>query len=129
MKNVNRNFRDDRLALKNLSPFLEITEADTVNFNKDNRIRYTYPRHVCFNGIDTDRSLVLDPITSNAQKDSDLQVDMREKLYLVSDEIIKTIHLENLRQNLEKRLQVAKIKGDDRLINLLEKEFRQLNEC
>jgi hypothetical protein len=129
MKNINRNLRDERLALKNSSSFLEITEADTVNFSKDNRIRYTYPRHVCFNGIDTDRSLVLAPIASNARKDSNLRIDMREKFYLVSDEILKTIHLENLRQNLEKRLQAAKIKGDDRLVNLLEKEFRQLTEC
>jgi hypothetical protein len=127
MKNINRNFWDDRPALKNSSSFLEINEADTVNFNKGNQIRYSYPRHICFNGIDTDRSLVLNTIALNRSKDP--RIDMREKFYLVSDEILKTIHLENLRQNLEKRLQVAKTKGDDRLVNLLEKEFQQLIEC
>jgi hypothetical protein len=38
------------------------------------------------------------------------------------------IHLENLRSKLEHRLQVAKLKGDEYLINLLEQEYQQLTE-
>jgi hypothetical protein len=38
------------------------------------------------------------------------------------------IHLENLRQNLEHRLKVAKSKGDQYLIHLLEKEYQQLTQ-
>ncbi|MDB9312057.1 DUF4278 domain-containing protein [Spirulina sp. CS-785/01] len=35
-------------------------------------------------------------------------------------------HLDNLRQNLERRLQVAKERGDEQLVRLLEEESKQL---
>jgi hypothetical protein len=41
------------------------------------------------------------------------------------EELAKT-HLTNIRQNLEHRLQVAKQKGDENLIRLLEDEARQI---
>ncbi len=37
-----------------------------------------------------------------------------------------SVHLTNLRQNLERRLQVARSQGDDDLIRALERESRQL---
>ncbi|MFH7026970.1 MAG: DUF4278 domain-containing protein [Heteroscytonema crispum UTEX LB 1556] len=43
----------------------------------------------------------------------------------VADEFSNS-HLVSIRRNLEKRLQVAKDKGDERLIGLLEDEGRQL---
>ena len=40
------------------------------------------------------------------------------------------IHLENIRRNLERRLQIAQANGDRNLVNLLERESLQLtNEC
>lgn len=44
---------------------------------------------------------------------------------VVTSEFSKT-HLDNIRRNLERRLQVAKANGNESLIDLLEKEFRQL---
>jgi Domain of unknown function (DUF4278) len=44
---------------------------------------------------------------------------------VVTSELSKT-HLDNIRRNLERRLLVAKANGNESLIELLEKEFRQL---
>lgn len=52
-------------------------------------------------------------------------VSMQKPSKIVANRISKT-HLENMRRNLEHRLQVAKANGDDNLIDLLEKEFQQL---
>ncbi|NES80105.1 MAG: hypothetical protein F6K10_00490, partial [Moorea sp. SIO2B7] len=38
----------------------------------------------------------------------------------------KKIHLDNIRRNLERRLQIAKDKGDENLVNLLKQEEKQL---
>jgi hypothetical protein len=38
-----------------------------------------------------------------------------------------SIHLENIRRNLERRLQIAKANGDHNLVNLLRKECKQLS--
>jgi hypothetical protein len=124
MKNINRNFQGDRLACTALFPSLEIAELEIANFGKRHKIQYVYPRHVCFNGITVDRSLDIKPLGD--RKNCDRHVNFKDNFYLVSDEIVNNLHLENLRQNLDKRLQAAKNKGDDRLVNLLEKEFQQL---
>jgi hypothetical protein len=44
----------------------------------------------------------------------------------VSESEISKTHLENMRRNLERRLQIAKENGDRRLIELLTKESQQL---
>jgi hypothetical protein len=44
---------------------------------------------------------------------------------VVSDEVSQ-IHLENMRRNLERRLQAARKSGDENLIELLEQESQQL---
>ena len=36
-------------------------------------------------------------------------------------------HLENLRTNLERRLQVAKSQGNTQLVNILQNEYKQLS--
>lgn len=49
-------------------------------------------------------------------------IDFRKPTAVFTDEIQK-IHLENLRRNLERRLQIAKANNNHDLIRLLEKEF------
>ncbi len=39
---------------------------------------------------------------------------------------IATAHLENMRSSLERRLQIAKSRHDQQLVNLLEQEYQQL---
>jgi hypothetical protein len=124
MINIHRNFQGDRLALTTSIPSLEITELQIANLGNRRKLQYIYPRHVCCNDINVDRPS--DTAFLHSSEDGGRHVNSKNNFYLVSNEIVKNIHLENLRQNLEKRLQVAKIKGDDRLVNLLEKEFQQL---
>ncbi len=47
------------------------------------------------------------------------------KYYSAAEQAAK-IHLENITRNLERRIEVAKAKGDKQLINLLEKESKEL---
>ncbi len=124
MRNINRNFPGDRLAYSNSTPFLEITESEIVNFDSRRKLQYIYPRHLNCQDVTVDRPFNLAFLQGN--ENCDRRVNLKNNFYLVFDEIVQNIHLENLRQNLEKRLQAAKIKGDDRLVNLLEKEFQQL---
>jgi hypothetical protein len=60
----------------------------------------------------------------NTTQDS-CSVPIQKPAKIVVNEISKT-HLENIRQNLERRLQVAKANSDKNLIDLLEQEFQQL---
>jgi hypothetical protein len=46
--------------------------------------------------------------------------------YQLSDRQAKQKHLENVRSNLERRLQVAKAQGNNQLVKILRDEFRQL---
>jgi hypothetical protein len=128
VRNINRNFPRERLARSSSMTSLEVTESEIINTDRSRQAEYIYPRHVCFNGINLDRYRHANPqtICSIVPNNDTSYINSKETFYQASDEIVRVIHLENLRQNLEKRLQTAKIKGDDRLINLLEKEFQQL---
>lgn len=46
--------------------------------------------------------------------------------YQLSDRQAKQKHLENVRSNLERRLQVAQAQGNNQLVKILRDEFRQL---
>jgi hypothetical protein len=46
--------------------------------------------------------------------------------YQLSDRASQQKHLENVRSNLEHRLQVAKTTGNNQLVNILQDEYRQL---
>ncbi|MGL5079663.1 MAG: hypothetical protein ACRDBG_28025 [Waterburya sp.] len=46
--------------------------------------------------------------------------------YQLSDRQAKQKHIENVRSNLERRLQVAKAQGNNQLVKILRDEFRQL---
>lgn len=47
--------------------------------------------------------------------------------YQLSDRAAQQKHLENLRSNLQRRLQAAQAKGDSQLINILQDEYQQLS--
>ena len=46
--------------------------------------------------------------------------------YQLSDRQAKQKHLNNIRQNLNRRLQVAKAQRNKQLINILQEEYQQL---
>jgi hypothetical protein len=58
------------------------------------------------------------------QQEINLAVDILK--YQMSDRLTQQNHFNNVRRNLEKRLQSAKASNNKTLIDLLEKEFQQL---
>lgn len=96
---------------------------------------YRYPRHLVqlqpkvlqYRGLGYSTQSI--PTTQNSQNSQSCvcsltQAPSRKPKMTTTAQI----HLENLRQNLERRLQVAKSKGDEYLIDLLEREYQQLAE-
>jgi hypothetical protein len=45
---------------------------------------------------------------------------------IVQDDSLSTVHLNNIRRRLERRLQIAQDNGDEILVNLLKKESQDL---
>jgi hypothetical protein len=45
---------------------------------------------------------------------------------VVQEETLSSIHLNNIRRRLERRLQIAQENGDETLVNLLKKESQDL---
>lgn len=90
---------------------------------------YHYPRHIAqvqattykkYRGVPYNS-----PTMAKTAMPKDCPIDFRRPSKVFTDETQK-IHLENLRRNLERRLQVAKANNNLHLVNLLEKEFNQL---
>lgn len=128
MININRTSLGYRPAYNNSALSLETREEEISNIdnnrNDRNKIQYNYPRHLCFNGRERNKSVDCQPLNNRSNEEN--RINLKEAFYLASDELVKEIHIENLKQNLEKRLQTAKNKGDDRLVSLLKREFKQL---
>lgn len=63
-------------------------------------------------------------IKSNPGQEANLALDILK--YQLGDRQTQQKHLENVRCNLQHRLQIAKIQGNTRLVDLLQEEYRQL---
>ena len=63
-------------------------------------------------------------LNSERQNRASLAVDILK--YQLGDRVSQQKHLENLRHNLERRLQVAKSQGNSELLNILQDEYEQL---
>lgn len=108
-------------------PAFELTEGEIVGkYQGANGINH-YPRHIPVTQPMVDlkdhgvASCTSEPIDAEASLVGGT-VSTRQQ---VLDELNNT-HLANIRQNLEHRLQVARAKGDQNLIRLLEAEAEQL---
>ena len=110
---------------------LEITETEITGSNN----RRNLPRHIAQwetkshrnrNGV---HQLGYAPKVCQINTD---QMQATTKLawnilrYQLSDRQAQQKHLNNVRRNLERRLQVAKAKGNNQLVNILQEEFKQL---
>jgi hypothetical protein len=118
------------------SPALELIEGETCGKYRGTNYRPTYVRHIpvpqpvaelkyrgatYYTGDPIDvEAMLLRKQRSNAE--AALKDCGREQ---VVNELSNT-HLANIRKNLEHRLQVARAKGDQNLVNLLEAEAKQL---
>ncbi len=104
-----------------------------------------YPRHIRVPQPKID--LNYRGVESTTDAPIDLEVNLLQREYIAANsvavpgknEVVPTkssrqqvleelnqTHLNNLRRNLERRLQVAREKGDENLIRLLEAEFEQI---
>ena len=64
------------------------------------------------------------PIESEKQNNDNTAVNILK--YQLSDRASQQRHLENLRHNLERRLQVAKLQRNSQLLEILQNEYKQL---
>ena len=140
MKLNNRAFNSE----PNLSN-IELTETEIVDKFQSTDWKQKYPRHIpvpqpkidlkspaveCSTGDLID--IEANQLRQNYIADDSVAVTKKNEVVLTKTkrqqllEELNNVHLNNLRRNLERRLQVAREKGDENLIRLLEAEFEQL---
>lgn len=117
---------------------LEIKEGDVGGRYRGNEWNHHYPRHMLtlqpklyrqYRGVSYSTCPMVAtehfPYNTVPSSDSARSVPKQKETPSLNHPIAK-LHLENLRRNLERRLQVAKENGNETLVLLLEKEFKQL---
>ncbi|BAU65194.1 hypothetical protein STA3757_25730 [Stanieria sp. NIES-3757] len=115
---------------------LEITENEINNQLQGKAWKYRYPRHIPQFPTSSHQSAISYqrhslPTTcrlaiSSFKTSEELNFDFNLWQARSDHDEIRQLHLENLRQNLERRLQAAKANQDDYLVNLLKLESQQL---
>ena len=140
MKLNNRAFNNE----PNLSN-IELTDSEIVDQFQGTDWKQKYPRHIPVPQPKTD--LKSPGIECSTDDLIDIEANQLRQNYIVDDSVavprknevvlikskrqqaleeLNNVHLNNLRRNLEHRLQVAREKGDENLIRLLEAEFEQI---
>jgi len=110
-------------------PSLEVKEAEIYGKNQEQDSSFRYVRHLP----------VHSPVTSlfkcevaNCARSANSDLWLRKNSVTTSRSSEKAldettqIHIENMRRNLEYRLQAAKARGDQNLLHQLEMESKQL---
>ena len=114
----------------NASSFLEVTEGDIGGTYRGQTWRSHYVRHIPepapvhdlrYRGVAyrTGQAAVAMPTAAGARRT--LPVSHRREREKELDEVSR-MHLSNIRRSLERRMQVAKAQGDEKLVRLLEQE-------
>lgn len=116
---------------------LEITEGEVAGKYRGQDWRHHYPRHMVdlqpkvglqYRGVPykTCRVAAKKPMAEVEVQRQQLNRSLGQtQPRAVADEAEK-IHLDNMRRNLERRLQVAKAKGNESLVQMLQKESQDL---
>lgn len=121
------NLRNRGVSSESDPPAFELTEGQIVGkYQGANGINH-YPRHIPVTQpmVDLKDRSVADSTSEPIDVETSLLGGTVSSRQQVLDELNNT-HLANIRQNLEHRLQVARAKGDQNLIRLLEAEAEQL---
>lgn len=116
---------------ENASPILEVTEADIGGTYRGQSWRSHYVRHIPepppvhdlkYRGVAyrTGKPAGAVPSAAAAARCTLPGCHKRER-EKVLNQVART-HLANIRSNLERRMQVAKARGDEKLVRLLEEE-------
>ena len=123
---------------------IELTESEIVD-NQGTDWKQKYPRHIPVPQVKIDLKspavecstgdlidIEANQLRQNYIADDSVAVTKKNEVVLTKTkrqqllEELNNVHLNNLRRNLEHRLEVAREKGDENLIRLLEAEFEQL---
>lgn len=130
MKNPNYS------GYKPKASILEIRETDLLDPVRPTNHKYFYPRHISQlespshkrygNGISNFYSLPTSCALNKVQETQQGSIAVEILKYQLSDREAKQAHLNSVRHNLERRLQVAKNNGNERLVNLLQQEYQEL---
>ena len=123
---------------------IELTESEIVD-NQGTDWKQKYPRHIPVPQVKIDLKspavecstgdlidIEANQLRQNYIADDSVAVSRKNEVVLTKTkrqqllEELNNVHLNNLRRNLEHRLEVAREKGDENLIRLLEAEFEQL---
>jgi hypothetical protein len=124
---------------------IELTESEIVDKCQGTNGKQKYPRHIPVPqpkielkspGVECSTGDLIDieanQLRQNYIADNSDAVPRKNEVVLTKTkrqqalEELNNVHLNNLRRNLEHRLQVAREKGDENLIRLLEAEFEQI---
>ena len=128
------HFYKNKYELSNL----EVTEKEINNRYQRQNFHPNYPRHIANvsakshrNSRQMNHQKRFLPTTCQLEKSQpavakEINIALEVLRYQLNDKQAKQIHLENVRNNLEKRLQAAKASGDHNLVALLQKESQQL---
>lgn len=115
---------------ENTSPLLEVREGEIGGTYRGQTWRTHYVRHMPepqpvhdlqYRGVAyrTGQPAIAMPTAVSSR--STLQAKHKRKREHELDEVTK-IHLTNIRRSLERRMQVAKERGDEKLVRMLEQE-------
>ncbi|ACK67672.1 conserved hypothetical protein [Rippkaea orientalis PCC 8801] len=107
--------------------------------NWKRELHYQYPRHmrlqppslsrkhpdITLNHSSLSSQVNGPPKTTKDSINQSCPIPLKQPSKVVSNSLTKT-HIENIRRNLERRLEIAKTQGNDHLIGLLEQESQYL---
>ena len=122
--------QDDEYSSSNM----EITEQTVFNIKNTNYITHRCSRklfpletssHRCYGKIRKDNFTMPRKCQIAGEEYSEMAFSVLQ--YQLKDRQIRKTHFNNLRQNLERRIQIAKAKGNRHLVALLDREFGELN--
>ena len=133
---------------------LEISEQEIVNRHKRQRLIHCtrmeptmnvgqnchsgYPRHMSVPSVQSHRSSqfrvernrtlpkTCQLIKSQTENQANACIALNILCYQLNDRQAKQTHLANVRRSLERRLQAAKVSGNNRLLALLQQEWQQI---
>lgn len=113
---------------------IEVIEGEVAGKYRGREWQHHYPKHITelrpklymqYRGVAYSTRPVAGEITTAEQLKAIAQNNSHKKPRLVYDEAAM-IHLDNMRRNLERRMEVAKESGNKNLVQMLEKECKEL---
>lgn len=122
-------FSQRRLIEESESHSLDMGYETVTQRHRRQRWKYQYPRHIRPRFSTLSKYYLLDSpmIVHQGSEGGVCPISTKPATTGVVSEV-NQIHLQNVCRNLERRLKKAQLKGDECLLNLLEKEFQDMGQ-